>query len=47
MDDGRTIMGMAIKIGKVNGFEVSYALDMLGTVVLNVAHVQHTKREFS
>jgi len=32
-------MGKVIKKGKVNGFEASYALDMLGTIVLNAAHV--------
>jgi len=31
-----TVMGKVIKKGKVNGFEVSYALATLGTVVLNV-----------
>ena len=34
-------MGKVIKKGKVNGFEVSYALAMLGIIVLNVAHVVH------
>lgn len=41
MDDGRTIMGKVIKKGKVNGFEASYALAMLGTFVLNVVHALH------
>jgi len=27
--------------GKVNGFDASYALSMLGTIVLNIAHVVH------
>ena len=27
--------------GEVNGFEASYALAMLGTIVLDVAHVLH------
>ena len=29
------------KKGKVNGFEVSNALDMLGTITLNVVHLVH------
>jgi len=41
MDDGRISMGNIIKRGKVNGFEGSYALAILGTIVLNVAHVLH------
>jgi len=41
MDDGRKIMGKVIKKRNVNGFEVSYALAMLGTICLNVAHVLH------
>jgi len=41
MDDGRKLMGKVIKKGKVNGFEVSYALFMLEIIVLNVAHVLH------
>jgi len=27
--------------GKVNGFEASNALDMLGTIVCNVVHIVH------
>ena len=27
--------------GKVNGFEASYALAMLGTIFVNVVHVLH------
>lgn len=42
MDSGGTVMGKVIKKGKVNGFEVSYALTILGVVVLNVAHVLHS-----
>jgi len=41
MDDGGTVMGRVIKKGKVNGFEASYALAILGTIVLDVAHVFH------
>ena len=41
MDNGSTIMRKVIKKGKENGFEASYALDMLGTVVLNVVHALH------
>ena len=40
-------MGKVIKKGKVNGFEASYALAMLGTIVLDVAHVLHAYRKFS
>ena len=39
MNGGRTIMRKVIRKGKINGFEVSYALAKLGTVVLNVVHV--------
>jgi len=30
-----------MKKGKVNGLEESYALAMLGTIVLNVVHGEH------
>lgn len=39
MDDGRIVIWKVIKKGKVNGFDVSDALAILGTVVLNVVHV--------
>ena len=35
------VMRKVIGKGKVNGFEASYALAMLGTIVLNVAHILH------
>ena len=41
MDDDREFVVNVIKKRKVNGFEVSYALAMLGNVVLDVAHVLH------
>jgi len=41
MDDGSTIMRKVINKGEVNLFEASYALPMLGIVVLDVAHVLH------
>jgi len=41
MDNGSTIISKVIKKGKVNGFEVSYALAMLGRIVLNVVHGAH------
>ena len=41
MDSGSTIMRKVIRKGKVNGFEASDALAMLGIVVLNVLHVVH------
>jgi len=44
MDDERTIMGKVTKESKVNGFEASYALAMLGTTMLGcctcVAHIK-------
>jgi len=41
MDDHKIVMGKVINKGKVNGFEASYALAMLGTIFLNVTHVLH------
>jgi len=41
MDGSSIIMRKITKKGKVNGLEASYALYMLGTIVLNVAHVLH------
>ena len=41
MDGGRIVVRKLIKNGKVNGFEVSNSLAMLGTVVLDVVHVVH------
>jgi len=41
MDDGSTIMRKVINKGKVNLFEVSYALAMLEIVILDVVHVLH------
>ena len=47
MYSGRIVMRKVTRKGKVNGFEVSYALAMLGTVVLNVVHDMHRYRELS
>ena len=41
MDGSSIVMSKVTGKGKANRFEVSYALAMLGTVVLNVAHVLH------
>jgi len=41
MDYCRTVLEKVIKKGKVNGIEVSYALAMMGTIVLDVVHVFH------
>jgi len=41
MDNDKIVMGKIIKKDKLNGLEASYALAMLGTVVLNVVHVVH------
>ena len=34
-------MRKVVRKGKVNGFEASYAMATLRTVVLNVVHVMH------
>jgi len=41
MDDGQTVMRKVIRKGKVNRFEMSDSLAMLGTIVLDVEHVLH------
>ena len=41
MDDRSIVMRKVTGKGKVNGFEASYALAILGTIVLNVAHLLH------
>ena len=41
MDSGSTIMRKLIRKGKVNIFELSDSLAMLGTIVLNVVHDVH------
>jgi len=47
MDGGSIVMGKVIGKGKVNGFEASYSLAMLGNIVLNVVDVLHEYRKFS
>lgn len=41
MDGGSIVMRKVTGNDKVNGFEASYALAMLGNVVVNVTHVVH------
>jgi len=41
MDVSSIVMRKITGKGKVNGFEALYALAILGTIVLNVAHVLH------
>ena len=41
MDNGNIVMRKVTRKGKVNGFEASYALAMLGAIVLIVAHLLH------
>lgn len=41
MDDDITVMRKVTRKGKVNGFEVSGALAMLGMISLNVVHAMH------
>ena len=41
MDGSNIVMRKVARKGKVNGFEASYALAILGTIVLNVADVLH------
>ena len=41
MDNSSADTRNVTRKGKINGFGASYALAILGTIILNVAHVFH------